>query len=84
MTTALKFYNKYSKAELVNLARMVEINEDNHEPPGTSVHRLKPAARKKLAAIDQAITWHMEDDRKLAGNPVPVCGYSGRQTNHSA
>lgn len=81
MTMALRFYNKYSKAELVELARMVETNEDNHEPPGASIHRLKPAARKKLAAIDQAIAWHMEDERKLAGNPVPVCGYSGRQTN---
>lgn len=81
MTTALSFYNKYSKAELVELARMVETDEDNHEPPGASIHLLKPAARKKLAAIDQAIAWHMEDDRKLAGNPVPVCGYSGRQTN---
>ena len=76
MTTALKFYNKYTKAELVELARMVEINEANHEPPGTSIYKLKPAARKKLAAIDQAIAWHMADDRKLAGDPVPVCGYS--------
>lgn len=81
MTTALKFYNKYSKEELLQLARMVETDEDNHEQPGTSIHTLKPAARKRLAAIYQAIAWHMEDDRKIAGNPVPVCGYSGRQTN---
>lgn len=81
MATALMFYKKYTKSELIDLAQMVEINEDNHEPPGTSIHRLKPAARKKLAAIDQAIAWHMEDDRKLAGKPVPVCGYSGRKTN---
>lgn len=81
MTTALRFYNKYSKAELVELARMIETNEDNHEPPGASIHKLKPSARKKVEAIDQAIAWHMEDERKLAGNPVPVCGYSGRQTN---
>jgi hypothetical protein len=62
---------------------MVELNEDNHEPQGTSIYKLKPAARKKLAAIDQAIAWHMEDDRTIAGNPVPVCGYSGRQTNRA-
>ena len=81
MTTAIRFYNKYSKAELVELARMVEINEDNHEPPGSSIYRLKPAARKKLSAISQAIAWHMEDDRNIAGNPVPTCGYSGRNKN---
>lgn len=82
MTTALKFYNKYSKAELVELARMIETNADNHEPPETTgIHRLIPSARKKLAAIYQAIAWHREDDRKIAGNPVPVCGYSGRRTN---
>lgn len=68
MTTALKFYNKYTKAELVELARMVEINEDNRAPQGTSIHKLLPAARKKLAAIDLAITWHMDDDRKIAGD----------------
>ena len=84
MTAALRFYNKYSKTELVALGRMVEINEDNHEPPGSSIHKLKPAARNKLAAIDQAIAWHMEDDRKIAGNPVPACGYSGRQTNRAS
>jgi hypothetical protein len=84
MTTALKFYNKYSKSELIEIARMIEINEDNHEPPGTSIHKLKPAPRKTMAEIDQAITWHMDDDRKIAGNPVTVCGYSGSQTNRAA
>ena len=83
MSAAIRFYNKYTKAELVEMSRMVSVNEENHEPPG-SLHRLKPAARKKAAAIDQAIAWHMEDGRKLAGNPVPTCGYSGRQTNRSA
>ncbi len=83
MTTALKFYNKYTKAELIELARMIEINEENHEPPG-GLFKLKKSARKKLAEIDQAIAWHMEDDRKIAGNPVPTCGYSGRQTNRGA
>jgi len=79
--TALKFYNKYSKEELVQFGRMVDINEENHMPPGSGIHTLKPAARKKIEAIDQAIAWHMADERKIAGNPVPVCGYSGRTSN---
>jgi len=84
MTTAVRLYNKHSKAELLDLARSIETNDDNREPPGTSIHTLKPAARKKLAAIAQAITWHLADDRKRAGKPVLVCGYSGRQKNRRA
>lgn len=79
--TALKLYRLHTKAELIEMARRLAEDAENHAPPGASVHLLKPSARKKLTAIDQAITWHMEDDRKQAGRPVPVCGYSGRQTN---
>ena len=80
MTTVHKWYNQYSKSELLDIARVTEENEKNHEPPG-GLFRLTPNARKKLAAIEQAIAWHMEDARNLVSRPVPVCGYSGRLTN---
>ena len=80
MATAIRFYEKYSKNELIGISRLVEINEENHAPPG-GVFLLIPSARKKLDAISQAITWHMEDDRRIAGNPVVVSGYSGRLSN---
>lgn len=81
MTTALNFYKKYSKSELIELARVVYSDDNNQSPPGTSLYLLNPAARKKLAAIDQAIAYHMEDERNAAGNPVPTCGYSGKRMN---
>lgn len=80
MTTALNFYKKYSKRELIELARICYTDDNNQSPPGTSIHLLKPEARKKLAAIDQAIAFHMDDERTAAGNPVPTCGYSGRRS----
>lgn len=80
--TALRLYKKHNKHELIEMARQIAEDAQNHAPSG--IHRLLPAARKRLAAIDQAIAWHMEDDRKQAGRAVPVCGYSGRQTNRGA
>lgn len=82
MTAAIKFYNKHSKIALIDLAKTIEESEENREPPESdSIYELKPAARKTLQAIRQAIAWHIEDERNRSGNPVPVCGYSGRKTN---
>lgn len=83
MATALNLYKKYTKSELVDLARAIEENKDNHELPDVGIHTLNLNARKKIAAINQAIAWHLDDDRNRSNNPVPTCGYSGRTTNRS-
>lgn len=80
MTSALALYRRYDKAALIAQMSGVESDPANLQP-GPSIHLLTPAARKRSAAIAQAVAWHMEDERKTAGRPVPTCGYSGRQTN---
>jgi hypothetical protein len=79
--SAIKLYNKYSMAQLVSMDADVSNDPKNRNPPG-SILIFNAAATKKLRNISQAITWHLADKRKTAGNPVPVCGYSGRNTNH--
>ena len=41
----------------------------------------EPHRYQLRADIDRAITWHLDDRRKAAGDPVPTCGYSGRNSN---
>ena len=50
----------------------------NKETEGLYLYT-KPA-RKKLAAIAGAIAWHLADERELNGNPIPISGYSGRNS----
>ena len=70
-----------TNAELMELRRQIEQAPENKMPPGTSIWIYTAAARKKLDAIDRAITHNMAEKRKAEGNPVPPDGYSGRQTN---
>ena len=78
---SFKLYNKYTKEELLAMAKLIEVNEENHETDKKSIYKFKPDARKRLDEIAQAITWHMEDARNLSNNPVAVSGYTGRKTN---
>ncbi len=78
--SAAKLYQKHSQAELLALQKKIEEDPANHLPAG-SIFRLTSTARKKLDQIAQAITFHLADKRAAAGNPVPISGYSGRQTN---
>lgn len=80
--SALLFYRQYNKATLLSLSECLDADPANQNDPSLgSIHRLTPSARKKSDAIAQAIASHMEDERKVAGRPVSVAGYSGRQSN---
>jgi hypothetical protein len=78
MPTSNTYYKKYSKQELVQLTSEIEGDPNNKETEGLYLYT-KPA-RKKLAAIAEAIAWHLADERELNGNPIPVSGYSGRNS----
>lgn len=80
MTRALSLYRRFDKAVLVEMARLVESNPESLEQPG-GLFRFKPDARRKLDAISRAITWHMQDERQIAGMAVEVSGYTGRGSN---
>lgn len=80
--SALRLYKQFDKAALLSQSAALDADPANQTDPAQgSIHRLTPAARKKSSALAQAIAWHMEDERKAAGRPVPVAGYSGRLTN---
>lgn len=77
--SALSLYKKHTQAELVHLDAALTADplaRDN----SNSIFIYTPKARKRLAEIAQAITWHMEDARAAAGDPVKVAGYSGRKS----
>lgn len=78
--SALALYRKHSKAVLVELDAEVSAAPANKNLAG-GLFLHTPAARKLLANIGRAISFHMEDDRAKAGNPVPCAGYSGRRSN---
>jgi hypothetical protein len=78
MSSSNTYYKKYSKAELLQLTSEIEGDPGNKETEGLFLY-IKPA-RKKLAAIAEAITWHLADERELNGKPIPVSGYSGRNS----
>lgn len=80
MSTAVRLYQKHSQSELMEMRKAIEKDPENLAPPG-ELFRFKKEARRKLDKIDQAITWHLADKRAAAGDPVPTCGYSGRQSN---
>lgn len=81
MTTATRLFQKYTQAELLEQQERICADPANRNPPGTSLFIHTPKARKKLDAIREAIAAHQAQKRAAAGNPVPTCGYSGRQTN---
>lgn len=80
MTRALKLYKKHTQAELLALQAGIEADPANRNPQG-SFQIYTERARRQLSDIATAITHHLADKRATAGNPVPVDGYSGRQTN---
>jgi hypothetical protein len=73
-----RILQKYSKQELILLQAELMADPNNKETEGLCLYT-KPA-RKKLAAIAEAIAWHLADERELKGNPIPVSGYSGRNS----
>jgi hypothetical protein len=77
--SALRLYGKHTMAELVELQKAVTSDPANQIKD--SIYLYCPKARKKLADIAQAITWHLADKRAADGRPVPTNGYSGRQSN---
>lgn len=80
MASATVLHKRHSKAELLEQMQAIEADPANKNPDG-EVFRFNAAARKRLDAIAQAITFHLADEREAAGKPVPCDGYSGRQTN---
>ncbi len=78
--SALSLYKKRTQQELITLDAATSADPCNQAPAG-GIFRHTSKARKLLEEIAQAITWHMEDTREAAGNPVKVTGYSGRNTN---
>ena len=78
MPTSNAYYKKFSKQELILLQAELMADPNNKETEGLYLYT-KPA-RKKLAAIVEAIAWHLADERELKGNPIPVSGYSGRNS----
>jgi len=79
---ALQYYKKYSQSELLAIMSDIENDPKNHVPIAEqTIFKLTPSARKKTAAIAQAIAWHVADKKKAAGNLVNPAGYSGRNRN---
>lgn len=80
--SAIRLYQRFDKPALVAMSQALDADPANRPDPALgSIYLLSPAARKQSAAIAQAIAWHIEDERKVAGCPVPVAGYSGRSSN---
>ncbi len=79
--SALSLYKKHTQQELIALDEATSAAPVNQAPAG-GIFKHTQKARKLLAEIAQAITWHMDDTREAAGNPVKVAGYSGRKSNH--
>jgi len=75
---ASKLYMKHNKVDLLRMQADIEADPLN---AATGLYLYTPSARKKLAAIQQAITFHLADQRAACGNPVPCDGYSGRKSN---
>lgn len=77
---AINLYRKHTQAELIAKRDAITADPTNRAAPG-GIYIYTPSARRKLDAIDTAITMHMADKREAAGQPVSQAGYSGRQTN---
>lgn len=78
--SAISLYKNHSKQELLDMDSRVMADPASKNPAG-GVFLYTPKVRTLLANIAQAITWHMEDQRKKDGNPVQTAGYSGRMSN---
>ncbi len=69
-----------TNAELTAMQAKIEADPANRSP-AVSLFIFMPNARKKLDAISRQITHNLGAARAARGDPVPTCGYSGRQTN---
>ena len=76
---ASQLYQKHTMKELLVIREELEKDPNNTNKDGLYLYN--PPTRKKLAAIDQAIAFHLADKREVMGNPVPVNGFSGRKSN---
>jgi hypothetical protein len=63
---ACQLADKFTTAEL--LERMKKIKE-NPKNQLTGFYLYTPAARRKMAAITWAITYHMQEERRARGEP---------------
>ena len=67
--------------ELVELRRSIESDPANKgDRARDGLNLFTKAARKKLDEIDRQITHNLAEKRAAEGRPVPVDGYSGRNS----
>lgn len=77
----MKYRGKgFTNQQLVTMQATIEADPKNQNPKG-HINRFTPQAQKKLAAIAQAITDNIIEQKKASGTYVFTGGYSGRQTN---
>ncbi len=69
----------YTTASLVAMARAIMDDPASCQRGG--LHLYVPLARRKLDELARAVADNMAEDRARRGDPVPTCGYSGRQSN---
>lgn len=67
-------------AELLEMQESIHADPLNWMPRG-SLFKYTKSARKKLDAITREITHNLAVARAARGDPVPTCGYLGRQSN---
>ncbi|OQA09848.1 MAG: hypothetical protein BWY66_00387 [bacterium ADurb.Bin374] len=63
------------------LAMIREIEDDPANRQSTGLYLYTEKARKKTDKIARAIAALAAEKRRLAGDPVPCNGYSGRKSN---
>lgn len=80
MAKANDLYRRHDQEALLRMSAQIEADPENSAELG-SIFLYSAAARRKLADIAQAISFHMADTRERAGRPVPTAGYSGRKCN---
>ena len=59
----------------------VESDPKSKNPDTGSICRWSKPAQKKLLKLRSDVAQLTTEKRALQGNPVPCCGYSGRQSN---
>lgn len=67
--------------ELVVLQDAITADPANRETDPVSLYLYSKPARKRLDQITRQIVHNTTLAREASGNPVPVCGYSGRKSN---
>lgn len=76
---SVRLYQRFTMDQLIQKQSSIADNPENvNMDGGIALHT--PKTRRELAAIAQAIAFHLEDRRAAQGRPVPVSGYSGRNS----